>query len=69
MKSLNLKITGMHCTGCSTRLEKVLNNLDGVQKAKVSFEEGKAEIEYEENKIRFDEIKEAIEDADFGVEQ
>ena len=69
MKSLNLKITGMHCTGCSTRLEKVLNNLDGVQNAKVSFEEGKAEIEYEENKIGFDEIKEAIEDADIGVEQ
>lgn len=69
MKSLNLKITGMHCTGCSKRLEKVLNNLDGVQNAKVSFEEGKAEIEYEENKIGFDEIKEAIEDADFEVEQ
>ena len=44
MKELSLKIKGMHCTGCSTRLEKVLNNQDGVEDAKVSFEEAKAEI-------------------------
>ena len=24
MKEINLKIEGMHCAGCSTRLEKVL---------------------------------------------
>ena len=31
MKETNLKIEGMHCAGCSTRLEKVLNNLEGVE--------------------------------------
>ena len=30
MKEISLKIEGMHCTGCSNRLEKVLNNVDGV---------------------------------------
>ena len=28
MKEVKLNIEGMHCTGCSTRLEKVLNNLE-----------------------------------------
>ena len=42
MKEIELNIKGMHCTGCSNRLEKVLNNLDGVESAKVSFEEPKA---------------------------
>ena len=41
MKEINLKIEGMHCAGCSTRLEKVLNNLEGVEKAQVSLEEKK----------------------------
>lgn len=68
MKETNLKIEGMHCTGCSTRLEKVLNNLDGVETAKVSLEEKKATIKYDETKINIENIKEAIEDAGFKGE-
>ena len=67
MKKLELSIEGMHCTGCSTRLEKVLNNLDGVEKAEVNFEEKLAIVEYLEEKISVSEIKEAIEDAGFEV--
>lgn len=65
MKETNLKIEGMHCAGCSTRLEKVLNNLEGVETAKVSLEEKKATIKYDETKINIENIKETIEDAGF----
>ena len=68
MKELSLKIKGMHCTGCSTRLEKVLNNQDGVEDAKVSFEEAKAEIKFDENQISLEEIKEVIVDVGFEAE-
>ena len=68
MKETNLKIEGMHCAGCSTRLEKILNNLEGVEKAKVSLEEKKATIKYDETKINIENIKEAIEDAGFKGE-
>ena len=68
MKETNLKIEGMHCTGCSTRLEKILNNLEGVETAKVSLEEKKATIKYDETKINIENIKEAIEDAGFKEE-
>lgn len=68
MKETNLKIEGMHCTGCSTRLERVLNNLEGVETAHVSLEEKKATIKYDETKISLESIKEAIEDAGFKGE-
>ena len=68
MKELSLKIKGMHCTGCSTRLEKVLNNQDGIENAKVSFEEAKTDIKFDENQISLEEIKEVIEDAGFEAE-
>ena len=68
MKETNLKIEGMHCAGCSTRLEKILNNLEGVETAKVSLEEKKATIKYDETKINIENIKEAIEDAGFKGE-
>ena len=69
MKEIELKIKGMHCTGCSTRLEKVLNNQDGVEKAKVSLEDAKADITFDENEIGLNEIKEAIEDTGFEAEE
>lgn len=68
MKETNLKIEGMHCAGCSTRLEKVLNNLEGVEISKVSLEEKKATIKYDETKINIESIKAAIEDAGFKGE-
>ena len=67
MKEVKLNIEGMHCTGCSTRLEKVLNNVDGVEGAKVSLEEKKADIKYDETQVNESELKEAIEDAGFKV--
>ena len=67
MKEIKLKIEGMHCTGCSTRLEKVLNNVDGVESAKVSLEEKKADIKYDETQVNEKELIEAIEDAGFKV--
>ena len=68
MKEIKLKIEGMHCTGCSNRLEKVLNNTEGVEKATVSFEEKQAIITYNESQIDLTQIKEAIEGAGFKGE-
>lgn len=65
MKEVKLNIEGMHCRGCSTRLEKVLNNVDGVEDAKVSLEEKKADIKYDETQVSEKELIEAVEDAGF----
>ncbi len=65
MKEVKLNIEGMHCTGCSARLEKVLNNVDGVEDAKVSLEEKKADIKYDETQVSEKELIEAVEDAGF----
>ena len=68
MENIELKIEGMHCTGCSARLQKVLSNLDGVSRAEVSFEKGMANIEFNKEIITLDEIKNAIVDSGFEVE-
>jgi copper ion binding protein len=68
MKEIKLKIEGMHCAGCSTRLERVLNNLEGVEEAKVSLEEKQATIKFDETKTNIENIKETIEDAGFKGE-
>ncbi len=66
MENIELKIEGMHCEGCSSRLTRVLNAIEGVR-AEVSLEEKTAKIEYDENATTLEEIKEAIQDAEFEV--
>lgn len=67
MEKIELNIEGMHCSGCSTRLQKILSNLDGVQVIDISFETGKANLEVDFPKVKMENIKEAIEDAGFSV--
>ncbi len=68
MKEIKLKIEGMHCAGCSNRLEKILNNVDGVESAKVSLEEKSADIKYNEGEVELNTILQEIEDAGFKGE-
>lgn len=68
MKEIKLKIEGMHCAGCSNRLEKILNNVDGVEIAKVSLEEKSADIKYNEEEVELKTILQEIEDAGFKGE-
>ena len=68
MKEIKLKIEGMYCTVCLNRLEKVLNNTDGIEKAEVNFEQKEATITYNESQTNIDKIKEAIQDAGFKGE-
>ena len=68
MEKTILKIEGMHCSGCSTRLERVLNGIEGVS-AKVSLENKNANVEYDTQKVTLDQISEAIEDAGFEVKE
>ncbi len=69
MKEVKLNITGMHCEGCSTRLQKVLNNQDGVEDATVSLENKEAVVKFDESQTNVDALKEAVEDAGFEAEE
>ena len=47
METVNWNISGMHCDGCSARLQKVICGKDGVQSATVSYAEKQASLEYD----------------------
>lgn len=67
MKDIQFNIEGMHCAGCSNRLERVLNNLEGIDSVSVSLENKAAKICYNETKITLKEIKKSIIDSGFEV--
>lgn len=68
MSLIILKISGMTCINCKTRIENALAVLEGIKKADVSWKKGRADIEYDEEKISLNEIQKIIESLDYKVE-
>lgn len=61
-----LGITGMTCAACSTRIEKVLNKMDGVE-AQVNLTTEKATVDYDSEKTSIEDITKKIEKVGYGV--
>ena len=61
-----MKIEGMMCGHCQARVKKVLEKLDAVEEAVVSYETGTAVVTLKED-IDNDVLKKAVEDQDYTV--
>ncbi|MEQ6389554.1 heavy metal translocating P-type ATPase [Bacillaceae bacterium S4-13-58] len=66
-KQVTLGITGMTCAACSSRIEKVLNKMDGVE-AQVNLTMEKATVKYDDTQVKVDDIKNKIEKIGYGVQ-
>jgi copper chaperone CopZ len=67
METIKWSISGMHCDGCSARLQKVLSGKTGVQSAEVSFGEKQASLEYDSALISADQLQDAVVKAGFEI--
>lgn len=65
----NYKVSGMTCASCSSRVEKVLNKMDGIEGATVNLATEKANIKYDKSKISSEDIINKIEKAGYGAEK
>jgi len=61
MNRETVKISGMTCAACATRIEKVVGRLDGVSQASVNLATEKLTVEYDPQKTRLSAIKQVIE--------
>ena len=66
-RQITLKITGMHCGGCSANVEKALKNLEGVSKVTVNLTEGKAVVDYDPDKTDDKTMVRAVKNAGFSA--
>ncbi|WP_347709259.1 heavy metal translocating P-type ATPase [Bacillus sp. FJAT-47783] len=66
-EQVELNITGMTCAACSNRIEKVLNKLEGVEKAVVNLALEKAQVQYEKGVLTPKDIIERIKKLGYGA--
>ena len=55
-----IAILGMMCAGCSARVEQKLSTIDGVRSASVNLSARTALVDYDENRITLEQMKEAL---------
>ncbi len=60
-------VTGMSCSACSARVERVVNNLAGVEKADVNLLANSMVVDFDESAVSGDKIIAAVEKAGFGA--
>lgn len=66
-RELDLKITGMTCAACATRLEKVLSRVPGVAEASVNIATEKAHLRHKEGVVGPADLIAAVDGAGFGA--
>ena len=67
MKSVTLKIEGMHCGGCADTIKSLVEKQPGVQAVSVSFDESRARVLYDPSTTREDHLVAVIQQPGFRV--
>ena len=67
MRKELLDITGMSCSACSSRIEKVVGRMEGVEEITVNLLTNKAQVNYDEGKLDNTAIIARIEKLGFGA--
>ena len=67
MRKELLDITGMSCSACSSRIEKVVGRMDGVETIAVNLLTNKAQVTYDDAKLDANAIIARIEKLGFGA--
>lgn len=66
-KETTLQITGMTCAACSSRIERVLNKMDGVERATVNLALEKSMITFDPEVVSVEDIQKKIRDLGYDV--
>ncbi len=68
MKKIKLKVTGMKCDGCEGIIEDNLNAVKGVT-VKANYKNNEVDVDYDENKIKLEEIKKQLKKIGYNVKE
>lgn len=67
VQTVTLKIDGMTCASCVTRVEKAISKAQGIKNVSISLVSEKATLSIDTDNYNFEEVKKLIEDAGYEV--
>lgn len=67
MNNVTFKVEGMHCNGCASTIQTLLQRNAGVRRASASFDTGEAKVLYDPTAVGEDDLAAVIEKAGYRV--
>ncbi len=67
MKRLKFDVSGMTCAACSTRVEKAVSNLNGVDNVSVNLLKNNMTVSFDEQTLGKEDIIKAVKNAGYGA--
>lgn len=67
MEKITLNVTGMSCGHCVKAVEGSVGALEGVEAVKVNLDKGTVDVEYNNQAVSLEKIKETIDDQGYDV--
>ena len=67
MRDYPFKVEGMSCSACANRVERITKKIDGVESANVNFATEKLTVRVDAEKVRYSDIKLAVDKAGFKL--
>ena len=65
---IEIRISGMSCTGCENRVENILKNIENVESVNANYNTGIVEVGTNDIKnLDIDVIKETLEDLGYDI--
>lgn len=68
MEKVTLNVQGMSCNHCIKAVEGSVGELNGVSSVKVNLKANTVDVEYNNQEVSLDKIKETIDDQGYDVE-
>ncbi|MEH7413717.1 copper chaperone CopZ [Neobacillus drentensis] len=67
MEKITLNVQGMSCGHCVKAVESSVGALNGISSVKVDLKSAKVDVEFNNQEVSLNQIKEAIEDQGYDV--
>ena len=67
MKKEVIQVEGMTCGHCKSAVEGALTNMDGVSSAEVNLEANNVTVNFDENAVSVEKMKEEIEEQGYDI--
>lgn len=67
MEKVTLTVEGMSCDHCVRAVEGSVGELNGVSSVKVNLKNGTVDVEFNQQEVSLDKIKETIDDQGYDI--
>lgn len=67
MEQITFRVTGMHCEGCESRVQRALGRLNGVRRATANHQSGEVRVAFDPATTNTQALRHCIEAAGYVV--